>query len=266
MAKSETTETAEPVERRFGWRPDQLDPRDHLFSFTPGAQRVLPPVASVDGKYNPPIGDQLNLGACTGWMATYLHEQLRRKLGGQPAIPSPMATYWWTRFIEGGLPQTKIDSGATIRDAVRSLVAYGAAPEELWPYQPPSFARRPSTMAQQAAAARQVISYLRVSTLDGIKASIVDGYPVGFGFLVFPSMMTPAVDRTGKVPMPAASENPEGGHACAFVAYNDTSRLLTFRNQWGVGWGRNGYGYLPYEYVTNPQLCQDWWTLRTVES
>lgn len=270
MAKTKNTDTEPPAdeapERRFGWRPDQLDPRDHKFALAPGAQRLLPPNASLSLKMEPPIGDQANLGSCTGWMATYLHEQLRRKSGLASSLPSPLATYYWTRLIEGGLAQTKQDSGATIRDAVRSLAINGAAPEELWPYVPAKFAVRPSAAAQNAAAQRQVISYQRVTSLDGIKASIVDGYPVGFGFLVFPSMMTAAVARSGKVPMPGAGEAPEGGHACAFVAYNDTQRLLLFRNQWGGSWGRGGYGYLPYEYVTNRELCQDWWTIRAVES
>lgn len=269
MAKQEPADQRPSEGRKFGQLPDRLDPRDHKFSLAPGAQRVLPPHASLPLRSEPPVGDQLDLGSCTAWMATYLHEQLRRKLvKGKPSTPSPLATYWWTRFIEAGntLGLAKVDSGASIRSAVKSLAVYGAAPDELWPYLPAQFSRKPSAAAAAAAEKAQVLAYQRVTSLDGIKASIVDGYPVGFGFAVFPSMLTAAVDKSGRVPMPRNDEAPEGGHACAFVAYNDTHRLLLFRNQWSEAWGRAGYGYLPYEYATHPELCQDFWTIRAVES
>jgi Cysteine protease len=36
------------------------------------------------------------------------------------------------------------------------------------------------------------------------------------------------------------------------------------RNSWGTGWGRRGYGTIPYEYLLNPGLSADFWTIRIV--
>jgi C1A family cysteine protease len=252
--------------RAFGWRPDLPDQRDYRFAITPGAQRTLPVAAAIPARIMPPIWDQGDLGACTAFMAGFMHETLRRKQGLPKQAPSPLFTYWATRFLEGGLAQTKWDSGATIRDAVRSLAKFGQPTDETWPYDPALFARRPPAKAWAEGEKRQVLTYQRVTSLDGIRAAIVDECPVGFGYMVYESHETQAVARTGRVPMPGLNEAVLGGHACSFVAYDDTKRLLKFRNQWTAQWGDKGYGYLPYEFVTNPELCTDWWIIRTVEA
>jgi len=32
------------------------------------------------------------------------------------------------------------------------------------------------------------------------------------------------------------------------------------RNSWGAGWGENGYGWLPYEYLIRG-LAEDFWSI-----
>jgi len=40
----------------------------------------------------------------------------------------------------------------------------------------------------------------------------------------------------------------------------ETKGALLNKCSWGEGWGENGYGYLPYEFVLGG-LAEDWWTL-----
>ncbi len=58
-------------------------------------------------------------------------------------------------------------------------------------------------------------------------------------------------------PVYAAGDFSVGGHAILLVGYNNDAAnadgtpngRFTFMNSWGAGWGTNGYGTLPYQYV-----------------
>jgi C1A family cysteine protease len=70
--------------------------------------------------------------------------------------------------------------------------------------------------------------------------------------------------------MPSAGDKPRGGHAVAAVGYDDNYKIgnskgaLLIRNSWGTGWGQQGYGWLPYDYVRE-YLSSDFWVLTRKE-
>ena len=65
--------------------------------------------------------------------------------------------------------------------------------------------------------------------------------------------------------MPSMQEQSIGGHAMMMVGYDDSARLFWIRNSWGNAWGQAGYCQIPYDYLTDPQLAADFWTLRTLD-
>jgi C1A family cysteine protease len=88
------------------------------------------------------------------------------------------------------------------------------------------------------------------------------GFPVVFGFTVYESFEGNDVATTGNMPMPASGEKVLGGHAVALVGFNDDRRVFIVRNSWGASWGDQGYFYMPYEFITNPEYASDFWSVR----
>jgi C1A family cysteine protease len=46
------------------------------------------------------------------------------------------------------------------------------------------------------------------------------------------------------------------------VGYDDAKKTLIVRNSFGPTWGRAGYFFLPYDYVSSRDMATDFWTLR----
>ena len=65
--------------------------------------------------------------------------------------------------------------------------------------------------------------------------------------------------------MPDSSETALGGHAVVAVGYDESSRRLLVRNSRGTGWGIGGYFTMPYAYVADNNLADDFWTIRLVK-
>jgi C1A family cysteine protease len=246
----------------YGWVRDLPDLRD--FSYSAPLLRFpkgLPP--SVDLRSEcPPVYDQGQLGSCTGNAIAGAVEFDLIKQGKQDFTPSRLFIYYNERVMEGTVSQ---DSGAQIRDGVKSVATLGAPPETDWPYNIAKFAQRPPAKAYQDAKLDIVSSYSRVlQDLTQMRGCLASGYPFVVGFSVYQSFESQKVATTGIVPMPGSGEKMVGGHAVLVVGYQDAARYFIVRNSWGAGWGLHGYFLMPYEYLLTPHLSNDFWTVRSV--
>jgi C1A family cysteine protease len=246
----------------YGWVRDLPDARDFLYAaplirFPQG----LPP--SVDLRSEcPPVYDQGQLGSCTGNGIAGAIEFDQRKQGRKDFTPSRLFIYYNERVIEGTVSQ---DSGAQVRDGIKSVATLGAPPETDWPYDIQKFAQKPPANAYSDAKQDIVSSYARVAqVLTQMQGCLAEGYPFVFGFTVYDSFESETVTETGIVPMPAPGEAVAGGHCVVAVGYDDTKRVFIIRNSWGTSWGIKGYCLMPYEYLLNSHLASDFWTIRSV--
>jgi C1A family cysteine protease len=248
--------------KRFGWLRDLPDHRDHLYSAPQAALAAMPPKVDLRSKC-PPVYDQGDLGSCTGNGIAGALQFERMKQGLKPDfVPSRLFIYYNERVIEHTVAS---DSGAMIRDGIKSVSKQGDCPETSWPYDPAKFADKPGAACYKEALKYKTVQYQRlVQTLNQMKGCLADGFPFVFGFVVYDSFESPAVQKSGNVPMPAFSESVLGGHCVVAVGYDDAAQHFIFRNSYGAGWGMKGYGTMPYAYLTDTQLASDFWTIRLI--
>ena len=250
------------TQKRYGWRPDHPDMRDYLLAVRPA--KALPKRVSLRAQM-PPVYDQGQLGSCTANSIGAILQFNQMKQGeSDAATPSRLFIYYNERAMEGTIRQ---DSGAEIRDGIKSVAQLGAPPETDWPYVITKFATKPRAKAYRDARKHQALRYARVPQTEiGIQSVLAAGYPISFGFTVYESFESD-VGSDGIVPMPEPDEQTLGGHAVVAIGYKQIRRQLYFecRNSWGADWADHGHFWMPAGYVTSRSLAQDFWVIEQVE-
>jgi C1A family cysteine protease len=277
--------------KRYGWLPDYPDFRDYTEDSEPITSLLNSPLAKKRGTkpragslpasadlrpWCSPVEDQGNLGSCTAHAGVGIIEYYERKAQGRHTDASRLFLYKTTR----NLMKAKGDTGAYLRSTMGAMVLFGVPPEAYWPYtdNEKDFDREPPAFTYAFAANYQTLKYFRhdppktsaPELLKKLKSYLAKGHPAMFGFSVYNSIEQ--ADATGRIPFPTTKDRIEGGHAVVAVGYDDkmkiknkygkaeTTGALLIRNSWGKGWGENGYGWLPYEYI-NQGLADDFWSI-----
>lgn len=283
----------------MGWIPDLPDFRDYTVKYDKVSQRlralgqkdsintmlkkvgILEPVGegtlptSVDlRQWCSPIENQGSINSCTANAGVGLVEYYERRAFGRHIDASRLFLYKTTRNM---LKWTG-DYGANLRTTMGAMTLFGVPPEEYWPYNTANVNVEPTSFCYAFADNYKAIQYLRLDPpgtskdvlLDTVKTDLVAGLPSMFGLTLYNSFYQ--AQTGGKIPLPCQTDYVIGGHGLITVGYDnnivitntncgsDTTGALLIRNSYGKGWGDSGYGWLPYNYITNG-LAVDWWTL-----
>lgn len=225
---------------RFGCIRDQFDERDHLMRvYLPVIK--LPKAIDWTSKMSP-VRDQGDEGICVGFATSVgMKEYQEQQDYQQLVLLSPRFVYSECKKIDG-MPRSE---GTTIRSAMIVLAANGVCQEKFWPYVPHQRNKAQKGASRDAKRFR-VKAYARVLNLSELRHTLATKGPCVIGIQVFEGMMR---TRTGIVPMPKKNEESLGGHAICPVGYDDSKKLVKFKNSWSQTWGLQGYGFLPYAYI-----------------
>lgn len=257
-----------PNPHYLGCRPDKPDERDFKYidlsthkTEIPEDHTTLP--RRVDLRPDcPPIYDQGHLGSCTAnaLAGAYQFDEYKQHTSSQ-FIPSRLFIYYNERDLEHHI---STDSGASLRDGMKTIQKIGVCHEQLWPYDISKFTEKPTEPCYDEAKEHQAISYHRLdnTSLEELKHCLSEGFPFVLGIAIYSSFKSKEAQRTGYINMPLSTDQKLGGHAVMAVGYTPTHFIV--RNSWGTDWGAKGYFFLPYDYVTSQELTEDVWTLRRI--
>lgn len=257
-------------ERKLGWKPDSCDDRDYCFNPRryrsinyPEDMDLLPIKVDFREIYTlPPIQDQGNLGSCTAHAVAFLFQLDEITQNINFFDPSRLFIYYNTRVLEG---TTNYDSGAEIRTTIKSINKFGACNEISWLYDFKKFIMKPPQHCYDEAKIYTSLLYRKVEqNILSLKNALLDGNAIAFGFMVSESLN----DITDDGIMPIPNDSLIGGHAVVIVGYDDekimkdgTKGSFIIRNSWGIGWGEQGYFYMPYNFVIDKKYCLDFWVI-----
>lgn len=254
------------MNRKYTWKKQKIDSRDYPFeklvkikSFATGKL----PNGAYNRKWCSEVQDQADEGSCTANAWTGLLQYNSIKNGVSPYRNfSRNFIYYNERVIEGTVDQ---DSGAELRDGANSLANYGVCLEGDWPYDSSNLTTKPSDICYADALKRKIHSYYALNTLDDMRTCLANGQCFVFGFNVYDYFESTQMANTGILYLPTASEQLVGGHAVMAMGYNDAEKRFLVKNSWGTGWGLSGnlsgYFTIPYDYMTDPNLASDFWTV-----
>ena len=139
--------------------------------------------------------------------------------------------------------------------------------EKLWPYDVAKFAKEPPSEAYRQAKQHKALLYESIKpSVRDMQQVLADGFGITLGIYLYSSFFSDITTKTGVIPVPdAEAEGFQGGHCVGICGYDTDKEVFILRNSWGSKWGDKGYGYIPFNYLTNEELCLDRWTIRKVE-
>jgi len=239
--------------------PSPHDPRDYEYAkLMPMQGDVAGPAEIIDYRPNlPPVFDQGKRGSCVACAAAWTPRAYQEMSQGDYPKGGLSAAFLYAKCKElDGIPEQE---GTYLRAAQKVLQKYGICPEGELPYgtllalPKPKVPEIPDSCLESAKRYR-IKSYARLCApgdrnrgklLYNIRRALKKEGPFVMALLVCSNFKP---DADGILPLPRGFIR--GGHAVAIVGNLPKMQCLILRNTWGTGWGKDGYAYLPYEWLT----------------
>lgn len=221
----------------MGLTPNPPDARDWLFEQIAGAA-ILPVTVNLNANAaRIPIWSQQSLPSCVAFGTDRGFAQARRRQRLPYVPPSQLHTYYWTRFVMGGLEATTKATGCYIRAGAKAVQDYGVPPDSVWPYVLANFDDPPSAPVETWALLNQATEYYAIpnGAVDLIDQALAERYVVIFGMPLHDNFRP---DASGMVPLPAG--NIAGYHCMALTGYDKQSVSRPWYwvdNSWSHRWG-----------------------------
>ena len=246
------------VYKKYLWKKDIIDKRDIIFIIKT-KKKKLSRTFSLKKKM-PSVLDQGKLGCSNVCVIVnniyYLDIKNRIK---NPELKSRLFIHYNTKNYDK-LFQEKCYY--TLRNMIKSINKYGICYEKDWEYNLNNIRIRPNDKCYTDAKFQKRIKYKRINkNINDIKNILFSGFPVIFGFDIYINIHNTNLIKKGVIPIPKMKSNRIGGHSVLIIGWRDDLRLFGVQNSFGNVWGNNGFGWISYDYICNPNIKCDLWVL-----
>ena len=247
----------------YGAKPDSFDYTDlkkrYSYYKVPSTQSL-----PVDLRgYVDQVYDQGKLNSCTANAVCSVLAMDLKKQGYAGFNPSRLFLFYNTREMS----YYSFSSEYSIRDTLKAMSRHGVCNEHSWPYSDSFYRHRdkPPKSCFKAAKANTLYKYKRLEQDIGqLRACLSKKCPFVFGFKVYKTFAK-RMRKCGCMPMQTKDDRSYSfsskGQALVAVGFDDKKECVTVLNSWGKDWGDDGYFYMPYDVITDKDMCFDFWKL-----
>ncbi len=235
-----------------GWIPNEPDKRDYDYDM-----QKLGFAAPVSGsaslrKHTKHVLNQRATSSCVGHIIAGAIHILQDRAGYEHVPVSVLSIYYHARRRH---QKIIVDGGTHIRSAMSAMKHYGIPDSKYWPFKVSRVNRQPGYQAIGMGFQRRGGEYFHIfdtgdERTKAIRASIDEGYPVGFGTLIGEQFTSKS--GINIVTKPTDSEKILGGHALLCIGYKEDPHfgiLYEIQNSWGDDYKEDGYVWFTEEYM-----------------
>jgi hypothetical protein len=218
---------------------------------------LLSSPASVDlSQWDPPVGDQGQVGSCTSWATGYYARYwLRNHALGDTTRYAPM--YLYAQISHG------VDAGSSFPSNFNIMDSQGIAPMSTYTWGNYDYTDQPTSSDTASATPYHTTSYTMLFSGSSsnnhvaLEAALAAGQPVMVAIPVYPEFDYVSSANGWLVNPPVAGEVSRGGHALFGPKYDANG--LWIENSWGPYWGNAGWAELSWAFID--QYAYEGWTL-----
>ena len=207
-----------------------------------------------------PIENQGGVGSCTANAVVGALEYHQIRHGQKLTNLSRLFVYYNARRLSD---REQVDTGTSMPHVMASVLAFGACPEQLWPYDEARWSQRPSEECYHKAITLPGLHYAQISPGEECKSVLAAGLPVVFAMRVPTQALMVVAAESGHVPAPQGGqwEQPDGAHAMLIVGYDDGKNAFLVRNSWGPTYAEGGHVWIDYAVMDHYCLRDGFWTV-----